>query len=84
MVTGTKVRSIENPADLSLGKWMATVSFYDDKGRIIQTQSENYKGGNDIATLKYDFTGKVVSNYLHHKNPTALPASTRIITCCNV
>jgi RHS repeat-associated protein len=71
MVTGTKVRVLEKPADLSAGAFLATISFYDEKGRVVQVQAENYKAGTDIATNRYDFTGKVLSNYLVHNNPSA-------------
>jgi RHS repeat-associated protein len=67
--TVTRVRVIENPSDLTQGAWMETASFYDDKGRVIQTNADNYKGGLDVATNRYDFTGKVISNYLLHTNP---------------
>jgi RHS repeat-associated protein len=67
--TVTRVRVIENPSDLTLGAWMETASFYDDKGRVIQTNADNYEGGLDIATNRYDFTGKVICNYLIHTNP---------------
>jgi RHS repeat-associated protein len=68
MVTVTKVRVIEDPNNLNEGKWLETVNFYDDKGRVIQVQSTNYKGGNDIVTNCYDFTNKVVSSYVVHNN----------------
>ena len=71
LVTSTKVRVIENPADLTLGNWMETVSYYDDKGRVVQSQSDNYKGGIDIVTSRYDFTGKAVCSYQAHSNPAA-------------
>ena len=69
--TGTRVRVIENAADLTVGKWMETVNYYDDKGRVVQTQSDNYKGGLDIATTRYSFTGKPLSVYLSHNNASA-------------
>lgn len=68
LVTGTRVRVIEDPNNLSLGKWMESVSFYDDKGRVVQVNTDNYKGGKDIVTNRYDFIGKVVSSYLVHNN----------------
>jgi RHS repeat-associated protein len=71
MVTGTSVRVLEDIADLSKGKWLNTVIHYDDLGRVIQTQADNLKGGTDIVTNRYDFTGKVLSSYLAHKNPAA-------------
>ncbi|TDW97277.1 DUF6443 domain-containing protein [Dinghuibacter silviterrae] len=69
--TGTRVRVLEDSANLTLGGWLETASFYDDKGRVIQTQSDNYKGGGDTLTSRYDFAGKVVSSYLAHGNPQA-------------
>jgi RHS repeat-associated protein len=80
VVTGTKVRVLENPSDLSAGGWLTTVSYYDDQGRTIQVQSDNYKGGKDVATNLYDFTGKVLSTYLSHQNPTSDIPATRVKT----
>lgn len=81
--TVSKVRVIENPNNLSLGKWLETVSFIDDKGRVIQVQSTNYKGGNDILTNRYDFTGKVVSNYTAHTNVSGNINSLAVKTSMN-
>lgn len=69
LVTGTRIRVIENPDNLLQGGWLEIVSYYDDKGRALQVQSDNYKGGKDIVTTRYNFTNKPVSNYLVHTNP---------------
>lgn len=69
LVTGIKVRILEDPTNLSSGKWLTTTTFYDQKARVIQAQSDNAVGGKDIASTRYDFTGKVISNYLTHNNP---------------
>lgn len=71
LVTGTKVRVIEDPNSLASGVWLSTASFYDNKGRVVQVQSDNYKGGHDITTNLYDFSGKVLSSNLYHINPAA-------------
>lgn len=71
LVTGTKTRVIENPSDLGLGGWLTSISYYDDKGRVIQVQSDNYKGGVDVTTNKYDFKGLVHVTYNVHHNPAA-------------
>lgn len=71
LVTGTRTRVLQSPDDLTQGAWTSAVSFYDDKNRTIQVQSTNYKGGRDVATNLYDFTGKVLSSYTAHRNPTA-------------
>ncbi len=73
--TGTKVRTIEDPADLSKGIWLSTVQFYDNRGRVVQSVADNYRGGTDIITNRYDFTGKVLSTYLVHNNPAVDPAN---------
>ena len=39
------------------GQFLYTVNFYDEKGRVIQTQSVNITGGKDIETTQYDFSG---------------------------
>ncbi len=70
-VTGTRVRVLKNPADLNQGEWLEAVNFYDDKGRVIQSQTANYQKGNDIHTQRYDFTGKLITNYHVHTNALA-------------
>lgn len=80
LVTGTRVRVIEDAGNLALGKWLETVSFYDDKGRKIQVASDNYKGGPDVLTNRYDFAGKVISSYLVHNNSSAATTNLRVYT----
>lgn len=46
--------------------YLYSVSFYDNKGRVIQTQSINITGGEDINTVQYDFSGKALTNVLTH------------------
>jgi hypothetical protein len=83
-VTGSKVRVIENPNDLTQGAWLESATFYDDRLRVTQTQSDNYKGGHDTTTNLYNFTGKVLTSYLAHANPQAgFNSHTRIKTNLN-
>ena len=70
-VTGTRVKAIEDAADLSKGAWMETSTFYDDKGRAVQAISDNYKGGEDVSVMRYNFTGKVVCSVVAHTNSQA-------------
>lgn len=50
---------------------LLTASFYDDKGRVIQTKSYNQTTGIDIITSQYSFSGQVLQNVLRHqKNGT--------------
>ena len=62
------------------GRWLETVNFYDDKGRVLQVLSDNYKGGNDVLTNRYDFNGKIVSSYQVHSNPSGNTHNLRIKT----
>jgi RHS repeat-associated protein len=80
MVTVSKTRVIEDPNNLTTGKWLETASFYDDRGRSIQAQTTNYKGGQDVVTSRYDFTNKVVSSYIVHNNASGNVNNLRVLT----
>lgn len=69
LVTGMRVRTLPDANDLAMGKWLTTVSHHDERGRVVQAQADNYAGGNDIITNRYDFSGKLISSYLKHHNP---------------
>jgi RHS repeat-associated protein len=65
LVTGSKVRVLDN--NVAAGNnWLSTVNYYDDKYRMIQTISDNYKGGFDKISTLYDFTSKVLENKQTH------------------
>ncbi len=55
IATGSKV-NIVGTTD-----WLTSVQFYDDRGRVTQTQSENHLGQLDISTVVYDYAGKVLT-----------------------
>lgn len=71
LVTSTKVRVLENPNDLTLGNWLETTTFFDDRARIVQTQVDNYKGGQDTTLTLHNFTNQVITTYLAHADPQA-------------
>ncbi len=56
---------------LDSDQWLETITFYDEEQRVIQVQSENHKGGVDIATSQYDYSGQTMATYLSHHNPVA-------------
>lgn len=62
LVTGSRVRV------LGTDQWLTTTSYYTDKGRVLQTISDNIGGGKDVTTSLYDFSGKLLSTYLRHTN----------------
>ena len=79
-VTVSKVRVIEDPDDLTKGKWLQAANFYDDKGRLIQVGSTNYKGGAEVLTNLYNFDGAIVCTYLVHNNASAGVSNFRVKT----
>ncbi|MDR2272051.1 MAG: DUF6443 domain-containing protein [Sphingobacterium sp.] len=70
LVTGNKVR-IQDPEDPAGNQWIKTVNYYDNKGRLLQTQSRNRLKGLDISSNLYYFQGMLWKNILRHQNPDA-------------
>ena len=58
--TGSKVRVLDSPSEL----WLHSALYYDGKGRVVRTVSEQLAGGDTKATDEtkhtYDFVGRVV------------------------
>ncbi|WP_205529542.1 DUF6443 domain-containing protein [Taibaiella koreensis] len=72
-ITGIKQRIIQ--PDNSVGDWLTTVNYYDDKGRLLQSQAQNSKGGLDISSNIYYFQGALWRNILRHEQPNAKPVA---------
>jgi RHS repeat-associated protein len=51
-------------------QWLNTVKYYDKKYKVVQVINENFIGGRDINTSKFDFIGKVLKGQLHHTSAT--------------
>jgi RHS repeat-associated protein len=72
MATGGKIRILDDKYD-NLNEaddhFLASTSFYDERGRVLQTQSENIKGGVDRVSMQYDYAGKVLSTASWHYMP---------------
>jgi len=62
-VTGVKIKVLG-----TTDQWLTTTVYYNDKGRVAQTISNNISGGKDILTSLFDFNSKLLSSYLRHKN----------------
>ena len=62
LVTGMKVKVLGTAS-----QYLFTTIYYDEKGRELQTQSDNITGGTDIITNQYSFSGKLLSRYLRHQ-----------------
>jgi len=48
------------------GQYLTGVNFYDDRGRVIQTEASNISNGVSITTMQYDFGGKPVRTLLQY------------------
>jgi RHS repeat-associated protein len=57
MVTGSKTKVLGTSST-----YLYTVSFYDEKARLIQVQSQNITTGTDIITNQYSWVGQVLLN----------------------
>lgn len=74
MVTGAKTNVLNTTT------YLYSVSFYDDRARNIQTQSTNYTGGKDTATIQYSFNGKVLRTLVAHGKGGTNPQSYLVLT----
>jgi len=66
LLTGSKVKVLDG-----LNTWLTNISYYDEKGRPLQTQSKKYSSNNSIwdrLINKYDFEGKVIKAQRLHNN----------------
>jgi RHS repeat-associated protein len=61
-------------------QFLSSVSFIDDHGRMIETQSINYTGGKDTVVNQFDFTGKLVRNLLRHQNANSVAQTHSALT----
>jgi RHS repeat-associated protein len=57
-------------------KWLSTLSFYDAKDRMIQSQSQDFRAGTVISTNEYSFAGQLLSNVSHYVMPTTSVTAT--------
>ena len=56
LITGTKTKIIGS------GTYLYSVSFYDEKTRVVQIQSTNVTGDSAIVTSQYGFAGQLLMN----------------------
>ena len=71
LATGSKVRTLDTD------KWTTTETYYDEKGRVIQSaSSHNYLDYTDRMSSRLDFTGKVIKTHTTHKFDNQKPKVT--------
>ncbi len=59
------------------GTYLTSVNIYDEKGRVIQVQSQNYSGGIDITTTQYNWAGQQLAT-VHKEQKAGTNAQTTI------
>jgi RHS repeat-associated protein len=74
-VTWTKAKVLGTAS-----QFLSTVNLYDDKGRIVQTQSINITGGLDVSTNQYSFSGQVLRNHIKHQQASLNPQNYEVAT----
>lgn len=62
LVTGTLMR------DLETNNWYKSVNYYDYKGRVIQSFSQNHLAGIDRTDFQYRFNNEVLKTRVVHTN----------------
>jgi RHS repeat-associated protein len=65
-----------------VGPGPVTATYYDDKGRVIQTRHFNYTGGWDITTTQFSFSGQPLTVVQKHQKAGGNP-QTHIVTTKN-
>jgi RHS repeat-associated protein len=65
LATGGKTKVLDGGVSGGF-TWLEAITYYDDKGRPVQTVSDNYKGGIDRSTTVLDFVGKALETKTTH------------------
>ncbi len=66
MVTGTQTKVLGTTS-----QFISTVNFFDDHGRVIESQGINQTTAKDTIINQYDFSGKPIRNLVRHQNGRA-------------
>lgn len=74
VATGSRIKV------LGTATYLYTISFYDEKGRVIQVQSTNITGGIDIMTTQYTWAGQPLVIVQKNEKAGSNPQTHTIIT----
>lgn len=64
----------------SASTFLSTVNIYDDKGRVIQTQSQNITTGLDVSTMQYTWNGQALATVLSQQKSGTSAQTTVIVS----
>ncbi|GAA0192747.1 hypothetical protein GCM10009122_55540 [Fulvivirga kasyanovii] len=62
LATGSKIQVLDGA-----NTWISTVTYYDDRYRVVQTIMENPDGNIDKTSTLYNFPGWVLATYTEHQ-----------------
>ena len=65
---------------LGTNTFLSKTNFYDEKGRLIQTNAANIKDGQDVTTFQYHFDGRLLSVDEKHSTAHSGYTNFRILT----
>ena len=65
---------------LGSGTFLNTVNYYDEKGRVIQSQSTNLTTGVDVVTTQYNWSGQPLVIVLKQEKAGTNPQTSVIVT----
>jgi RHS repeat-associated protein len=74
MVTGSRIKVLGTAST-----YLYSISFYDDKGRVIQSQLQNITTGTDITTTQYNWAGQPMMSVLRQQKGGTTNAQTNIV-----
>jgi len=60
--------------------FLSSTTYYDERGSLIQTLSDNIKSGTDITTFQYHFDGRILSICSDHTTPGTGYTNFKILT----
>ncbi|MEO1450152.1 MAG: RHS repeat-associated core domain-containing protein, partial [Bacteroidota bacterium] len=65
MVTAIRLKVLD--AGQGMPDWLWTYTFYDEKGREIQTQADHHQGYTDVSYYAYNFAGELLFSKTVHQ-----------------
>lgn len=71
LLTGNKVRRLDTQA------WLRSAMYYDDKNRLIQSQSENRFGQINQTDMVFDFIGQLLEERTIYRKPSTTDIESR-------
>ncbi len=75
MPTGSKIKVLGTAST-----YLYSISYYDDKGRVLQSQSQNITTGTDISTTQYNWAGQPMMSVLRQQKNGSNPQTNIVLS----